>query len=95
MELKKFNNIKSEDPEKINKFCNTAVKQLASKYESPENLNKINEAMNQIEDTRLIVEQNLKKVVDNTANLDVIVGYDMLGSRQQSRFIEIECSIVL
>jgi len=29
---------------------------LASKYESPENLNKINEAMNQIEDTRLIVE---------------------------------------
>ena len=72
MELKKFSNIKQEDPEKINKFCNPAVKQLASKYESPENLNKINEALNQIEDTRLIVEQGLKKVVDNTANLEVI-----------------------
>jgi hypothetical protein len=34
-------------------------------------MSKINQAMNVVDDTKILVEKNLKKIYDNTGNLEV------------------------
>lgn len=74
-ELQKLPNYTQATPEMISKHVKKFVTSIVTKYEDVSNFDKIYQAQTNVEQVQLMMEDNMKKMLNNHTNIQVLTSY--------------------